>query len=116
MRAYIVYDAAAVEQYREVVFADNVVEAKKTAMLTDACVNAEYIDIRARRCRELDDSYRGHSIMDWYDTLDRIDLVSKANFWCLEPDRDECAECCAKDECEDYLDWLEELEETREET
>ena len=110
LKAYIVRDEGACEQYSEVVFAENITAAKVLAMSTDACENAEYIDIRVRRCKALDDSYRGHNIMNWYDTLDRLDLVSKANFRCEEPDRDECAECVAKDECEDYQDFLAEWE------
>ena len=114
MKAYIVYDSGSCEHWSEAVFAENINEAKKTAMRTDACVNAEYIDIRVRRCKALDDSYRGHRIMDWYEPMDRIDLVVKAGFCCYDPDRDDCTECCAKDECEDYQDYLEELEEDQE--
>lgn len=111
LKAYIVRNEGACDQYNEVVFAENITAAKVLAMSTDACMDAEYIDIRVRRCKALDDSYRGHRIMNWYDTLDRLDLVTKANFRCEEPDRDDCVECVAKDECEDYQDYLADLEE-----
>lgn len=110
LKAYICRDEDSCENYSTVVFAESRSKAKVLALYSDAFDGAEYTGIRVRRCKALDDSYRGHSEMSWYDTLDRIDLCDKAGFRCEEPDRDECPECCASDYCEDYQDYLADLE------
>lgn len=64
-----------------------------------------WTDLRIHRCKELDDSYRGKDQMDWYNDQDRIDMVSKAGFFCTEVRISECEKCAAKDFCDWYQDW-----------
>jgi len=75
MKAYRVWDSEAVEGYSTVVFAENASKAKRMAMRTDTCEDAEYINIRARRFPEMDDKYRGAWEIDWYNDDDRRALV-----------------------------------------
>lgn len=114
LKAYICRDEGSCENYETVVFASGVGAAKVLALLSDAFEGADYTDIRVRRCKALDGCYRGHAEMNWYDTLDRIDLCDKAGFRCAEPDRDDCTKCCAADYCDDYQDYLTDLEYERE--
>lgn len=97
-------------RYSTVVFAKNRGEAKKLALRTDACEDAEFIKIRAMREPHLDQYYHGNYEMDWNDAGDRIALVRFAGFSCsYEIDDPECEDCPAKQWCEraermeDYL-------------
>lgn len=106
LKAYRVEDIDSCEGYSTVVFAESRGKAKLLALSTDACEGADYIRIRATRIKDLDGEYRGRWEMDWYDEQDRRAMVSHG-WYCLEPDRDDCAQCCCKDDCEDYQDYLE---------
>lgn len=106
LKAYRVEDQDSYEGYSTVVFAESRSKAMLLAMGTDACEDAEYIRIRATRVPDLDGEYRGHFEMDWYDEQDRIAMVSHG-WYCLEPDRDDCAKCWCNEECEDYQNYLE---------
>lgn len=109
LKAYIVRDADSVYyDFSVAVFAEDRNEARLLAMAEFE--DSAYISMRPRRCKALDDSYRGHRVMDWYDKEDRLDLIVKANFRCLEPDREDCERCPGNEECEDYQDYLAELE------
>ena len=105
LKAYRVIDEENVEGFSTVVFAENRNKARLLALSTDACEYGEYIHIIATRRAELDKEYRGHFEMDWYNEQDRKALIK--NGWsCYEPDRDVCKECCCKDDCENYQDYL----------
>jgi len=106
LKAYRVEDLDADCGCSTVVFAESRTRAKVLAMSTDTCEDAEYVHIRATRIPELDGNYRGHNEMDWYNTDDRRALV-KLGWYCFEPDRDDCATCQVKEDCENYQDYLE---------
>lgn len=106
LKAYRVEDLDACDNFSTVVFAESRAKAKALAMSTDTCEDAEYVRIRATRIPELDGNYRGRDEMDWYNMDDRRALV-RLGWRCYEPDRDDCAVCQLKDDCEDYQDFLE---------
>lgn len=54
MKAYQVRDIHHYEGMSDVVFANNVQEAKKKASTTHVCCEAEWIDIRVNRLPEID--------------------------------------------------------------
>lgn len=95
--------------YSTVVFANDAKEAKKAAMWTDFWEDSDQIftDLRVTRIPELDAEYRGHSEMDWNDTLDRIALCKCG--WHCESVSDACDLCCARDYCDHWEkeDWEE---------
>lgn len=105
MKAWFVMDLNCDEGYATVVFAESRGMAKVTAMSTDACIDADYVKIRATRIRELDPFYRGKSEMDWYDPEERRALVQYAGMRCIEVEIGECRTCPASDLCDTYQDW-----------
>lgn len=97
MKAYKAWDTRNVEGYSTVVFAENAQKAKKVALGTDACEDADYINIRVQRLPEMDSHYRGKTEIDWYDMEDRKALVS-LGWMCLETS-EECDACPLKMIC-----------------
>lgn len=105
MKAWEVSDKWNYEGYSTVVFAETRSKAKTLALAMDACEDAQYIDIEARRMPDLDSEYRGHFEMEWDDPQDRAALI--AHGWtCIEPEPDECEACVGKSECETYSSYL----------
>ena len=104
MKAYIV--STDYGDFSTVVFAENRGKAKKVAMGTDACMDADYIDIHARRCSALDKYYNNRTEMDWLDDNDRIAMVKEADFECSGAtfDSGECPTCPAREYCCRYND------------
>lgn len=99
MKAYKAWDENNCEGYSTVVFAENASKAKAIAFHSEACEDADYINIRIHRFPEMDKHYRGISEVDWYNTEDRRALVA-LGWYCLEPESWECESCPAKDICE----------------
>lgn len=97
MKAYKVWDTKSLEFSSTVVFAKNSREAKKLALGTDACEDADYINVRVLRFPEMDSHYRGKTEIDWYDMEDRKALVS-LGWMCLETS-EECDACPLKMIC-----------------
>lgn len=97
MKAYKAWDTMNVEGYSTVVFAENAQKAKKVALGTDACEDADYIDVRVQRLPEMDSHYRGRAEIDWFDMEDRKALVS-LGWMCLETS-EECDTCPLKMIC-----------------
>lgn len=97
-----------------VVFAETRGKAKVLAMHTDACEDADFMDIEIRRVPQMDKYYTdGKKEMSWFKADDRIALVKECGFIC---DYDafnlgDCAYCPAKEHCDFYHDQLEESEE-----
>ena len=98
MKAYVVNT-----DYSEgsgIVFAENRNHARKLAQYTDACEDAPYIDIKARRVPILDgmenceprDNY-------WLNEDIRLILVKEYDCSCVEPQYSDCDNCCAKQYC-----------------
>lgn len=107
MKAYIVRDIESPEDYCTVVFGETRGKAIQAAIATDACEDAEWVNIRATRVPALDTYYRGLPEMDWDDDNDRIGMVRYANMYCsteLSTDECGCQECAAKDFCGRYPD------------
>lgn len=92
-----------------VVFAETRSKAKTLALSTDACEDVDYIRIEATRLKEADKYYKeGKKELDWENPADRMVLVKECGFTC---DYDafnagDCANCSAKDYCDQYQDWL----------
>lgn len=59
VKAYKAWDNRSVEPCSTVVFAKNVLEAKKIAIRSETCEDADYINIRAQRFPQMDKHYRG---------------------------------------------------------
>ena len=59
MKAYKAWDEEGYDSGSTIVFAENIREAKKIAMSTDACSEADFINIRVKRFKELDALYKG---------------------------------------------------------
>lgn len=97
MRAYKAWDEKGYESGSTIVFAENIREAKKIAMSTDACVDADFINIRVKRFKEFDALYKGEPEMDWYDNETRIVLVRDFGWSCLEEYM--CDKCVARQYC-----------------
>lgn len=96
-----------------VVFAETRGKAKSVATHTDACDYAEFCDIEVRRQPQLDKYYVDGKIeMDWDNPKDRIALVSEGGFCCdvYDLDREECEVCPASKYCDNYQDYLTEME------
>ena len=105
MKAYII--STDYGDFSTVVFAENRNKAKSVGMHTDACMDADYVDIRARRCPALDKYYNNRIEMDWMDDNDRIAMVKDGNFVCdydTYYDSDECPTCPARAWCDRYND------------
>ena len=104
MKAYMVYT-----DYSEgsgIIFAENRNQARMLAQCTDACEDAPYIDVRAKRLPKLDgmencepkDNY-------WLNEDIRLILVKEYDCGCAEPGQyEDCDKCCAKQ----YCHWCEE--------
>lgn len=108
MKAYIVNEKG--KDYRTVVFAESRGKARATAMLTECCEDAAFINIEARRLPKADSQYRCQREMDWNHDIDRLFLVKEAGFHCEYAEPDECALCLAKEYCDEYQAALEEYE------
>ena len=102
MKAYKAWDEKAIEQCSTIVFAENIKEAKKIAMATDACEEARFIDIRVKRYKEADFLYKGSSEVDWYDEETRVALVRDFGWRCYDTSF-ECESC----EARQYCSWFE---------
>lgn len=105
MKAYLVRDEQSDFDYCTVVFAETRGKAKQEALCADACMDAEFTNISARRIPQLDRFYRGRTEMDWYNDKDRLAMVRYAGMRCSDEvttDEAECEECPAKDYCERY--------------
>lgn len=97
LKAYKAWDAHSIEPYQTVVFAENEREARRIAYTTDTCEDADYINIRVKRCPQMDEHYRGKAEIDWYDMEDRKALVA-LGWRCLDTS-EECDTCPVKELC-----------------
>ena len=99
-------------EFSTVVFAETRGKAKSLALATDACEDADFCEIEVRREKDLDKYYRdGKNEMHWDNPMDRIALVKECGFHC-HPDYfefEECSACSAKEHCDYYHDYLEEM-------
>ena len=89
-----------------IVFAETRNEAKVIALSCDCCEDAEYIEVRVHRMKELDHLYKGKCEMDWWDPETRITLVRDFGWQCWEPYYPECEDCPAKEYCDAYKEWV----------
>ena len=109
MKAYRVYDTASYEPWSVVVFAESAGQAKLEAMRSGYLGDyIEYLPLRAKRVKGLDNSFRGHYVMEWdLDMQDRIDLYEADVYRCDAEYTEEwmCNECPLKDRCEEYNEW-----------
>ena len=98
MKAYRTWDEKALDPCATIVFAKNIKEAKKIAMATDTCEEANFIDIRVKRFKEADYLYKGSREIDWYDEETRIALVRDFGQCCNDTSW-ECENCVVKKYC-----------------
>lgn len=98
MKAYRAWDEKSDEYGSTIVFAENIREAKKIAMATDAFEEARFIDIRVKRFKAADYLYKGSSEIDWDDEGTRIALVRDFGWRCYDPSF-ECESCAARQYC-----------------
>ena len=95
-----------------VVFAETRGKARALAMLTDACEDAQFTDIKVRREPNMDKYYKeGKTEMDWENPKDRIALVKECGFRCEYVEPFWCDTCSAKQYCGTYEEYEYELEE-----
>lgn len=108
MKAYYCFNNDSDEFESVVVFEETAGKAKVEAMRSgyiDDSFGINYTSMRAKRMPELDNSFRGHYVMDWdLDMRDRIDLYEIAGFRCDKEYMMDyfCDECPLKDKCEEY--------------
>lgn len=92
-----------------VVFAETRGKARATAMHTEACENADFLDIEASRKPQMDKYYtEGKTEMDWFNSKDRIALVKDCDFICCDDAFyiENCEVCPAKQYCYKYEDMV----------
>lgn len=104
MKAWLVNEKDS--KYATVVFAETRGKAKSYALYTDACEDADFCNIEARRKPRLDKYYKEGKIeMDWYNANDRIVLVKELGFHCITDDiiveiHELCSDCPAAQYCD----------------
>lgn len=99
MKAYRAWDTENNDGASTIVFAETAREAKKIAMSwTEACEDAEYINIRVKREPLADSLYKGAHEIDWYDMQTRLVLVKELGWACFETSLG-CDDCEAKKWC-----------------
>lgn len=64
MKAFMAWDKEEIENVSTIIFAENAREAKRIAMATDVCEDAEFINIRVKSLKEADPLYKGKSEID----------------------------------------------------
>ncbi len=109
MKAYRAWDNGSCESYSTIVFAENSRAAKKIAVGTEACEDAEYIDVRVQRLPAADKLYRGRDEIDWWDQETRLVLVRDLGWQCEETSW-ECENCAAKEYCPVHEEWMDMIE------
>lgn len=109
MKAWLVRDKDA--YLATVVFAETRGKARAIAIHTDACEDCDFCDIEVHRLPKADKYYKdGKMEMDWFNRQDRIALVKECGFVCEDIDLTICADCPAKQYCDGYKDYAEELQ------
>lgn len=91
--------------HANIVFADTRGRAKTEALTLEDFRYDDFVDIRVKRCQELDgmedfepsDNY-------WLNEDIRAILVRYYGLSCEEPDLDECKQCCANQYCSEWLE------------
>lgn len=96
-----------------VVFAETRGKARALALHTEACEDADWLDIDVYRKPNLDKYYvEGKWEMDWFNKNDRLALVKDGGFtcdpWNWEPV--DCERCPATEYCDAYKDRIRESE------
>ena len=113
LKAYEIYDKYGYNEYSLIVFAENRGKAISYALGTDEFPSCDwdFTQLRAYRRPNFDKYYHGSKTMDWDDDNDRYAMVSEG-FYCGEDafDPDYCNDCCAKDICSRYEEYVEEEE------
>jgi hypothetical protein len=103
------------EFYTEAVFAETRGKARSLALHTDSCDGASFTDIQVHRESQLDKYYKeGKQYMDWENPQDRIALVKECGFRCEYIEIEWCKDCPAKQYCDSYNDYIEEIKEDME--
>ena len=105
IKAWFVRNEKSETDFATVVFAETRGKAHSLAMRTEACEDAEWVNIYVRRVPTLDKEYRGRWEMDWFNVEDRIALVRDANFVCTYEMDDadcDCEDCPATEWCDRY--------------
>lgn len=103
-----------------IVFAETASKAKYELWLVhdDICTDYSYFDFfefacgfSVKRLPEADKEYRGHSVMDWHDSEDRMFLVKELDWSCNEEEiaECECNKCVAFQFCNRKEEWEEEV-------
>lgn len=100
MKAYQITDRGGYCEYSKIVFAETSGQAKAYAAGSDGFEDFCFTEIRAIRCPQLDELYRGRGEMDWYNAGDRMALVKLAGFRCADDYDCEGEKCSAYDFCE----------------
>ncbi len=94
-----------------VVFAETRGKARALARTTSACEDSDFCDIEVNRLPKIDKYYKeGKKEMDWLNPKDRVILVKECSFQCEIVEDDECENCSAKEFCDLYNDYMEELQ------
>ena len=107
MKAWLVREKDG--EYATVVFAETRGKARAEAQATNACEDACFCDIEVTRKPNMDKYYKkGKREMDWYNAADRLALVKECGFYCVDMNIEECADCPARQYCDEYIDYFEE--------
>lgn len=109
MKAWLVREKDAF--FTAVVFAETSGKARALARCADACEDSDFCDIEVHRLPKIDKYYKNGKIeMDWYNPNDRIILVKECGFQCESIEYADCEGCSAREFCDLYNDYVEELQ------
>lgn len=104
MKAWLVRECG--EFCATVVFAETRGKAKSAALRTETCEGADFVNIEVRRLKEADKYHKpGKKELDWLNAADRIAMVKDCGFTCDSDTHcwENCADCPAKEFCDDFL-------------
>lgn len=104
MKAWLVRERG--EFRATVVFAETCGKAKSAALHTEACEDADFVNIEVRRLKEADKYHKpGKKELDWLNAADRIAMVKDCGFTCDSEAHcwENCVDCPAKEFCDYFL-------------
>lgn len=104
MKAWLVRECG--ESCATVVFAETRGKAKSAALHTEACEDADFVNIEVRRLKEADKYHKpGKKELDWLNAADRIAMVKDCGFTCDSEAHcwENCVDCPAKEFCDYFL-------------
>ena len=103
MKAWMVTDKDYICESAEIVYAEKASKAKAIAQNGEILQgDFPYKDLRAHRMKKLDHTYKGQRFAEWDDPEVKMILVKEYQWACLDPEREDCLKCEAREYCPAY--------------